>query len=80
MIDGGEFVARSHRVPIPDGITAIRMHRITWPQMGPFIRREVGAMLAAAEAVTANAPLVLQDAVVPYRVAGRSECPHRLAA
>ena len=44
VIDGGEFVARSHRVPIPEGINAVAMHRISWPQMGPFIRREVGAM------------------------------------
>ena len=80
VIDGGAFVARSHPVPIPEGVNAVGMHRITWPQMGPFIRREVGAMLAAAAALTANAPLVLQDAVVPYRVAGQSECPHRLAA
>jgi len=80
VIDGGAFVARSHPVPIPEGVNAVGMHRITWPQMGPFIRREVGAMLAAAEALTANAPLVLQDAVGPYRVAGQSECPHRLAA
>ena len=45
VIDGGEFVAHSHRVPIPEGINAVGMHRITWPQMGPFIRRQVGAML-----------------------------------
>jgi methionyl-tRNA formyltransferase len=80
VIDGGEFVARSHRVPIPDGINAVGMHRITWPQMGPFIRREVGAMLAAGEVVPAVAPFVLQDAGVPYRVAGHGGCPQRLAA
>ena len=68
VIDGGEFVARSHPVAIPEGINAIDLHRITWPQMGPFIRREVGAMLAAVEAEWASAPLVLQDGVVPYRI------------
>jgi hypothetical protein len=36
VIDGGEFVAHSHPVPIPEGINAVGMHRITWPQMGPF--------------------------------------------
>jgi len=80
VIDGGEFVARSHQVPIPPGINAIDMHRITWPQMGPFIRHVVGAMLPAAEAMPANAPLVLQDALVPYRIVSHREYPHRLAA
>jgi len=80
VIDGGEFVARSHRIPIPEGINAVGMHRITWTQMGPFIRREVGAMLAAVEAMPAVAPLVLQDAGVPYHAAGHSGCPQRLAA
>jgi methionyl-tRNA formyltransferase len=80
VIDGGEFVARSHRVPIPVGINAVGMHRITWPQMGPFICRAVGAMLAAVEAMPAVAPLVLQDAGVPYRVAGHGGCLQRLAA
>ena len=37
VIDGGEFVARSHRVAIPEGVNAIQMHRITWPQRGNFI-------------------------------------------
>jgi methionyl-tRNA formyltransferase len=68
VIDGGEFVARSHPVAIPEGINAIYMHRITWPQMEPFIRREVGAMLAAVVAESASASLVLQDGVVPYRI------------
>jgi len=80
VIDGGEFVARSHPVAIPEGINAIGMHRITWPQMGPFIRHAVGAMLPAAQAIRAKAPLVLQDAVVPYRIVSRREYPNRLAA
>ena len=50
VIDGGEFVARSHPVAIPDGINAIGMHRITWPQMGPFIRESVKAMVEAQSA------------------------------
>jgi len=66
--------------PFLAGMNAVGMHRITWPQMGPFIRREVGAMLPAVEAMPAGAPLVLQDAGVPYRVAGHGGCPQRLAA
>lgn len=79
VIDGGEFVARSHPVPIPAGINAVGMHRITWPQMGPFIRREVGAMLDASARRT-TAPLVLHDAVIPYRIAGHSDWMECLAA
>jgi len=45
VIDGGEFVARSHRVPIPPEVNAIDMHRITWPQMAPLIQRAVSGML-----------------------------------
>lgn len=75
VIDGGEFVARSHRMAIPAGINAVGMHRITWPQMGPFIRRQVGAMLDAA---TVNKPLLLQEEVVPYFVG--SSWSERLAA
>ena len=48
IIDGGAFVAHSHPVSIPEGINAVGMHRITWPQMGPFIRREVGPMLGSS--------------------------------
>ena len=80
VIDGGEFVARSHPVAIPDGINAVRMHRITWPQMGPFIRREVGAMLDAAHTMPASAPLVIHEAAVPYRTARHWEWKELLAA
>ncbi len=66
VIDGGEFVARSHQVAIPEGINAIGMHRITWPRMGPFIRCEVLRMLNEADPLTTNTPLALQDTVVPY--------------
>jgi methionyl-tRNA formyltransferase len=43
--DGGRFVAHSHAVPIPPNVNAIAMHKITWPQMGPFIRCQVKAIL-----------------------------------
>lgn len=45
VIDGGRFVARSHKIAIPKGANAVTMHRITWPQMGPFIRRQVRDIL-----------------------------------
>jgi len=80
VIDGGEFVAHSHRVAIPEGINAVGMHRITWPQMGPFIRREVGALLDAATRMPASAPLVLQEEAVPYRTGNQCECDHCMAA
>jgi hypothetical protein len=80
VIDGGEFVAHSHQVAIPAGINAVGMHRITWPQMGPFIRREVGTLLDAAATKLAPAPLVLQEQSVPYRTSQRCEWAERLAA
>lgn len=67
VIDGGEFVARSHPVAIPEGINAVGMHRITWPQMGAFIRREVGGMLNTANKAPFSAPLVLQEDSAAYR-------------
>lgn len=69
VIDGGEFVAHSHPVAIPDGINAIGMHRLTWPQMGPFIRREVGAMLNTPAAWLPGEPLELHETAVAYRTA-----------
>jgi methionyl-tRNA formyltransferase len=80
VIDGGAFVARSHPVAIPDGINAVGMHRITWPQMGPFIRREVGAMIDAANTLPINAPLVLQEEAVPYRTGREWRRSERFAA
>ncbi len=72
VIDDGEFVARSHPVAIPDGINAVGMHRITWPQMGPFIRREVGALLGAATPYPlADQSLVLQEAPIGYHAVSR---------
>jgi methionyl-tRNA formyltransferase len=80
VIDGGEFVARSHPVAIPAGINAIGTHRITWPQMGSFISREVGSMLAAADATPSRASLVLQEESAPYRYASHWEWPRQIAA
>lgn len=45
VIDGGEFVARSQLIQIPENVNAISMHRISWPQMGPFIRAQVRAIV-----------------------------------
>jgi hypothetical protein len=80
VIDGGEFVARSHRIAIPQGINAVEMHRITWPQMGPFIRREIGAMLETVKRVPVSTPLVLQETPVPYRTGSRWGRATRIAA
>ena len=80
VIDGGEFVARSHRVPIPEGINAVGVHRITWPQMGPFIRRAVGALVETAYTIPASASLVLQEPPVTYRIGRRWEGAERRAA
>lgn len=80
VIDGGEFVARSHPVPIPAGINAIDMHRITWPQMGAYIRREVGKMLAAANNPSVGELLVLHERPTRYRTASQTEWLDRIAA
>jgi hypothetical protein len=70
VIDGGEF-ARWRPVTIPDRINAVEMHRITWPQMGSFIRREVGAMLDPAATMPAAVQLVLQEESAACRTFGR---------
>mgnify|MGYP000913305597 CR=1 FL=1 len=70
VIDGGAFVARSHPVPIPEGVNAVQMHRITWPQMGPFIRREVTALLDAGKRCAALEPMLLHDESLPYPLLG----------
>ena len=80
VIDGGEFVARSHRVAIPQGINAVAMHRISWPQMGTFIRREVRAMLDKANTSALSKPLVLQEESAAYRTAAESGWGARMAA
>jgi len=55
VIDGGAFVARSHRVELPPHANAISMHRVTWPQMGAFIRKTVERMLNESPAMLAEA-------------------------
>jgi hypothetical protein len=56
------------------------MHRITWPQMGPFIRREVGAMLDAATMFADGTSLRLQEFPVSYGVGAALEWTACLAA
>jgi len=41
VLDGGAAVARSHLVPLPPEANAVKVHRLTWPQMGGFIREQV---------------------------------------
>ena len=79
VIDGGEFVARSHPVAIPEGINAVGMHRITWPQMGPFIRREVGAMLDAASPYQSVSDLMILQERAP-NCWSLGECLGQMAA
>lgn len=67
VIDGGEFVARSPPVLIPEGINTGGMHRITWLQMGPFIRREVGGMLDTTSMAPSSTLMVLQEESPNYR-------------
>lgn len=49
VLDGGDAFARSHKVPLPPDANSVKVHRVTWPQMGPFIRNAVNNILAAAE-------------------------------
>ena len=82
VIDGGEFVARSHPVAIPQGINAVGMHRITWPQMGSFIRRAVDGML---EPVTTypfvgSASTILHEPRGVCWTGSRQEWPIQIAA
>jgi len=49
--DGGRFIAHSHPVPIPPNVNAIAMHKITWPQMGPFINHQVKTIMVEANAL-----------------------------
>ena len=80
VIDGGEFIARSHPVEIPDGINAVGMHRITWPQMGPFIRRIVGELVEATAYMPTGAPVLVQEAPAPYRTTKQPVWLDRVAA
>jgi methionyl-tRNA formyltransferase len=68
VIDGGEFVARSHRVAIPEGVNAIQMHRITWPQMGDFIRRSVSDVLDTARLSKPDSAWAIHEDSVEYLV------------
>jgi len=45
VIDDGDAFARSHKVRLPPAANAVKVHRITWPQMGPFIRGQVLKLL-----------------------------------
>lgn len=45
VLDGGRFIARSHEVPLPDDADSVKVHRRTWPQMGPFIQDQVTHLL-----------------------------------
>ncbi len=69
LIDDGEFFARSHPVAIPPGINALEMHRITWPQMGGFIRNAVEEILNPAEACPdENDSMMMHEETVAYLV------------
>ncbi|PWU19903.1 MAG: formyltransferase domain-containing protein [Verrucomicrobia bacterium] len=80
VIDGGEFVARSHQVPIPPAVNAVEMHRITWPQMGAFIRQQVRAMLRSAPLAHVPTSAMLHECVVPYRTRYVEHARERIAA
>jgi len=67
-------------VLVPQGVNAVETHRITWPQMGVFIRREVGELLDAGQRVAAQEPLQLLEEGVAYRVQDYWEVVDRLAA
>jgi len=45
VLDGGAAVARSHPVPLPSNANAVKVHRMTWPQMGEFIRVQVRRLI-----------------------------------
>lgn len=60
VIDDGRFVARSPAVPLPRDINAAALHRISWPQMGPFIREVVFRLAGLARrAPVGNARLAV---------------------
>jgi hypothetical protein len=50
------------------------MHPVIWAMVGPFIRREVGAMLNAAASVPPPVSVVLQDTAVPHRAGTEWGC------
>jgi hypothetical protein len=85
LIDDGEFFAHSHPVAIPPGINAIEMHRITWPQMGGFIRNAVQDILETDEVpLDATDSWTMHEEPVPYgageRPLVRARTPSRALA
>ena len=73
VIDGGEFVARSHRVAIPEGVNAIQMHRITWPQMENFVCEAVRGILDSDPlSEKPDSSWVMQEEAVGYFVGAKS--------
>ncbi len=63
VLDGGAAFARSHPVPLPPEANSVKVHRITWPQMGPFIRRQVLKLLKADDR---DQTMTLQEEAVEY--------------
>ena len=80
VLDGGAAFARSHKVPLPPDANSVKIHRITWPQMGPFIRRVVGTILEAGVEESIDSSQFLHDAEVPYRVISEWKYPERIAS
>ena len=80
VLDGGVAVARSQKVPLPPDANAVKVHRLTWPQMGSFIRREVIARLDAQMDAPGNGPLSLHEEAVPYRTGSRWAWSVQIAA
>ena len=80
VLDGGAAFARSHKVLLPPDANSVKVHRLTWPQMGPFIRRVVGDILEADVAEPTDESQFLHDAEVPYRVVSQWKYPERIAA
>jgi methionyl-tRNA formyltransferase len=73
LLDGGAAVGRSHKVPLPPDANAVKVHRITWPQMGSFIRRQVGAILDARLDAPDDECDFLHETVVAYRIGSHRE-------
>src|ERR1017187_10500237 len=68
VLDGGAAVGQSHKVPLPPDANAVKVHRITWPQMGPLIPHQVGASLDARLDAPAADYDSLNETTVPYRI------------
>jgi methionyl-tRNA formyltransferase len=48
LIDDGAAYARSHQVALPPEADSVKVHRITWLEMGPFIREQVQSLAGTA--------------------------------